>query len=98
MCVNAFYPFLQGVPARYTELHSAYPGWLVGKTQVFICPSPDHILFLINLRMVPKLVACKTNLKVVHCIAYTVALSKCFERSWWFCASEVMKPRLSFSQ
>ena len=42
--VKAFLPFLQGVPARYTELHRAYLGWLVGKTQVFICPSHDHML------------------------------------------------------
>ena len=34
MRVKAFLPFLQGVPARYTELHRAYTGWLVGKTQV----------------------------------------------------------------
>src|SRR4029434_193406 len=40
--MKAFLPFLQGVPARYTELHRAYPGWLVGKAQVFICPSHDH--------------------------------------------------------
>src|SRR4029434_3245734 len=45
MRVKAFLPFLPGVPARYTELHHrAYPGWLVGKTQVFICPSHDHML------------------------------------------------------
>src|SRR4029434_10976438 len=42
--VEAFLPFLQGVPARNTELHGTYPGWLVGKTQVFICPSHDHML------------------------------------------------------
>src|SRR4029434_6746910 len=36
MRVKASLPFLQGVPARYTKLHTAYPGWLVGKTQVFI--------------------------------------------------------------
>ena len=42
--VKAFLSFLQGVPARDTELHWAYPGWLVGKTQVFICPSHDRML------------------------------------------------------
>src|SRR4029434_6806017 len=42
--VKAFLPFLQGIPAWYTELHRAYPGWLVRKTQVFICPSHDHLL------------------------------------------------------
>ena len=42
--VKACLPFLQGIPARYTELHRAYPGWIVGKTQMFISPSHDHML------------------------------------------------------
>ena len=42
--VKAFLPFLQGIPAWYTELHMAYLRWLVGKTQVFISPSHDHLL------------------------------------------------------
>ena len=60
MHVKAFLPFLQGVPAWYTELHNAYPGWLVGKTQGFICPSYDHMLSKFISRMVPELVAYKT--------------------------------------
>ena len=34
MRVKAFLPFLKGIPARNTELHRAYPGWLVGKTHL----------------------------------------------------------------
>ena len=43
--VKAFLPFLPGVPAWNTELYITYPGWLVGKTQVFSCPSHGHMLF-----------------------------------------------------
>ena len=42
--VKDFLPFLQGVPAQNTELHRALTRWLVGNTQVFICPSHDHML------------------------------------------------------
>src|SRR4029434_6781469 len=60
--VKAFLQFLLGVPARNTELHRSYPGWLLGKTQVFICPSHDHMLskLICGWFLIPKLGAYKT--------------------------------------
>src|SRR4029434_10147315 len=64
--VKAFLPFFQGIPARNTELHRAYPGWLVGKT--LSCLHMTIYATKINLRMVPKLVAYKTiPQKVSNC-------------------------------
>ena len=42
--VKASLTFLEGVPALNTELHSAYPGWLMRTTHVIVC----HIMITLH--------------------------------------------------